>query len=178
MIHKAENVENYNFESSDKLLLDANIWLFIYGPQEPNDQRVAVYSAALAKMLAAKCQIYIDVLILSEFINRYARLKQNLISGSSKNFKQFRKSQEFKVVATEISDIVKRILNSSLRIESGLEEIEINNLIDEYGNGGFDFNDQMLLSLCKKKGFKLVTDDGDFYSHEVNLLTANKKLLN
>lgn len=60
MAHKAENVDKYNFESSDKLLLDANIWLFIYGPQAPDNQKVAVYSAALAKMLAAKCKIYID----------------------------------------------------------------------------------------------------------------------
>jgi len=35
----------------------------------------------------------------------------------------------------------------------------------------------MLATLCKNEGLKLVTDDGDFKSQEVAVITANKKLL-
>jgi len=76
MKNESYHIEEYTFAAADKLLFDANIWLYIYGPQgNPADQRTRVYSAALAKILAARSRIVLDVLILSEFINRYARLR-------------------------------------------------------------------------------------------------------
>ena len=80
MTHKAISVNDYQFNPDDKLLLDTNIWLLVYGPQKPRDTRVATYSQALANILSAKCCVYIDVLIVSEFINTYARLKWKRIA--------------------------------------------------------------------------------------------------
>ena len=54
MARKAEAIASYDFSHSDELLLDANIWLLVYGPQIPRDPRVAIYSQALDKILAAK----------------------------------------------------------------------------------------------------------------------------
>ena len=34
MKNKAVDVEDYHFQSEDKLFFDTNIWLLIYGPQE------------------------------------------------------------------------------------------------------------------------------------------------
>lgn len=180
MAHKAEAVASYNFNPSDKLLLDTNIWLLVYGPQKPGDNRVAVYSQALSKILSAQSRIYIDVLIVSEFINTYARLKWNLWktqSASTNDFKQFRKSGDFKHIAQDIAADVKRVLKHCTRIENGFDSLAIDALIDEYAAGDSDFNDQMLATLCKNEGLKLVTDDGDFKSQGVAVITANKKLL-
>jgi predicted nucleic acid-binding protein len=177
MMHKTEEIACYDFKSSDELLLDANVWLFIYGPQKPGNTRVATYSQALAKILAAQCRIYIDVLIVSEFINAYARLKWKLVAPHINRFKAFRKSPDFKPVAQDIAADVRRVLNYCSRIENGFEALDIDGLIDEYAAGDADFNDQVIAALCKRKGLKLVTDDGDFSGHGITVMTANKRLL-
>lgn len=179
MAHRAEEISTYDFKSSDTLLLDANIWLFVYGPQKPNALKVAVYSNALKKILAAKSRIYIDVLIVSEFINAYARVKWRLLRGPSTtgNFKQFRKSSAFKPVAQDIAADVTRVLRHCTRVDSGFDSISIDALVNEFASGDSDFNDQILAALCNSKGLKLVTDDADFKSRDVPVVTANKQLL-
>jgi hypothetical protein len=55
--------------------------------------------------------------------------------------------------------------------------LDTKSLIDDYGDGKSDFNDLVLVELCKSKALKLVTDDGDFKGKDITILTANKKLL-
>jgi predicted nucleic acid-binding protein len=177
MMHKAEAITSYDFKPSDELLLDTNIWLLVYGPQKPGDKRVAVYSQALAKILAAKSRIYIDVLIVSEFINAYARSKWRLAAPHIKEFKTFRKSPDFKPIAQDIAADIKLVLQHCTRLESGFESLTIDNLMNEYAAGDSDFNDQILTILCKRKGLKMVTDDGDFKGQGIPVVTANNRLL-
>ncbi len=49
--------------------------------------------------------------------------------------------------------------------------------VDEYAAGESDFNDQIIAVLCKRKGLKLVTDDGDFHGQGIPVVTANRRLL-
>ncbi|MDR4519072.1 MAG: PIN domain-containing protein [Nitrosomonas sp.] len=177
MANNALAVSSYNFTSDDELLLDTNIWLFVYGPQRPDDPRVAIYSQAFAKILAAGCKIYIDVLIVSEFINTYARIKWDVLGKPYKDFKKFRKSQDFKPIAQDIAADIQQILKHCLRIENGFGTLAINELIAEYAVGNSDFNDQIITELCQKKKLKLITDDSDFRAQGVLIMTANKRLL-
>jgi predicted nucleic acid-binding protein len=171
-----EEITRYDFKPSDELLLDANIWIYIQGPLQ-KDEKVDIYSGALSRIIAAKSRIYIDILIVSEFINTYARLKWKHLYNSFTNFKQFRKSKEFKPVAQDIAADVKRILQNCTRVANGFEELTVNTLMDEYAMGNSDFNDQILTALCKRAGLKLVTDDGDFKKQGISIITANPKLL-
>lgn len=177
MLSNARDIRSYAFSYSDRLLLDTNVWMFVQGPNKPGDNRVAVYSSALAKILAAKSAIHIDVMILSEFINRYARLRHKLSEGAPADFKQFRNGADFKPVAQEIAGAVRRVLKNCTRTESGFATVDIVSLIDEYQKGWSDFNDQMLTELCKSRSLTFVTDDGDFKGLGLSLITANKKLL-
>ncbi|MBI5141718.1 MAG: PIN domain-containing protein [Nitrospirae bacterium] len=177
MSHRAEEITRYGFKASDELLLDANIWMFVYGPQKPGDKRVTAYSRELARILAAQSRIYIDVLIVSEFINTYARLKWNVMGKPHADFKRFRKSAEFKPVAQDVAADVKRVLKHCSRIESSFEALDIDGLINQFGAGDSDFNDQVITELCKRKGLTLVTDDGDFINSGIPVLSANKRLL-
>ncbi len=177
MTYKAMALPGYDFTPEDELLLDTNIWLLVYGPQNPTDQRVAIYSQALADILAAQSRIYITVLIVSEFINTYARLKWKLVAPHIKPFKTFRQSPEFKPIARDIAADVKRVLHHCSRIESGFDALDIDDVLDEYAGGGSDFNDQVIAALCKNKKLKLVTDDGDFRGSGIPVVTANKRLL-
>lgn len=177
MANNAFSVANYNFTPEDELLLDTNIWLFVYGPQKPGDAKVATYSQALAKILAAKSSIYIDVLIVSEFINTYARVKWNVMGKPHGDFKQFRKSQDFNPIAQDVAADIRRVLSHCARVENGFETLDIDSLIGEFAVGDSDFNDQVIAALCQQRGLKLVTDDGDFRGQGIPLVTANRRLL-
>jgi len=80
MAKSAEEIGKYVFQADDELLVDANVWFFLYGPHPPGSPKAALYSGALARILAAKSCIYVDVLIISEFVNRYARLKHQILT--------------------------------------------------------------------------------------------------
>jgi predicted nucleic acid-binding protein len=175
MPNKAVNIAEYEFTFSDSLLLDTNVWMFVYGPQQQKDRRSDIYSRALSRILAARCRIYIDVLIVSEFVNRYARIMQSLIARESK-FKDFRQSNDFIPVAQDIAAELGRILLHCTRVDSGFDALAIDALINEFAQGQSDFNDQVLSALCAKSGFTLVTDDSDFKGRGIPILTGNKRL--
>lgn len=176
---KVCHVDSYEFSESDALFLDTNIWCYLYAPQAPDDWRTKVYSKTLAKILSAKSGIFVDALVISEFINRYARLEYNLLKaeGSTIGFKEYRRSVEFKPVAKEIVATVGRIMKLCHRIESGFSACDIEHLLEEFCKGDSDFNDQVMVELCKAKGFKLITHDSDFKECGVPILTANSRLL-
>jgi predicted nucleic acid-binding protein len=180
MRNSVHDVRGYVFKPTDELLLDANIWLSVYAPRRPGDWRATVYSRALSDILLAQGRIYIDVLIVSEFINAYARIKfyiQFPDTGSRPHFKQFRQRADFKPIARTIAADVRRVLRYCDRVESGFDTLDIVALVDEYEKGNSDFNDQVLAELCKSKGLTLVTDDGDFTDAGLKIVTANKRLL-
>jgi len=179
--NNASEISKYAFSPRDQLLLDTNIWLRVYGPAaKPADRRTVIYSKALSEMLAASSLIYVDVLIISEYVNRYARLRHNILksrSGISPDFKQFRNSADYSAVASDIAGDVRQILKHCERIESEFGTLDIAGLVDEFEKGGSDFNDLVLAELCKSRNLTLVTHDGDFKDRGLNLLSANKGLL-
>jgi predicted nucleic acid-binding protein len=180
MAQNVDVITNYKFKPDDELLLDANVWFFIYGPHRPGDPRAGVYSGALGRILAAKSRIYVDVLIISEFVNRYARLRHNILKnrrGVPTDFKQFRSTPAFKPIAIDIAADTRKILATCACLDSGFATLDNKALVDAFGNGNSDFNDLVLADLCKSKALKLVTDDGDFKGKGVTILTANKRLL-
>ena len=184
MNHKVITVRRHNFTSKDKLFLDANIWLYLYCPQGSRDYWVKIYSNVFDRILKAKSQIYIDVLIVSEFINRFARQEWELAkeewipTGSPLNsFKNFRDSLHFKPIAQGIAAAVKQIMQNCSQIERGFEILRIDDLLNDYAKGNSDFNDQVITELCKSNGLTLITNDGDFKTQEIPILTANPSLL-
>ena len=82
MKHEATEVRNYNFTSQDRLFLDANIWLYLYAQLKPQAHWVKIYSEVFDRILKAESEIYIDVLIVSEVVNRYTRIKHQLLAPS------------------------------------------------------------------------------------------------
>ena len=168
----------YKFNAKDRLFLDTNIWLFIYGPQRPNSWHVRTYSNVFGEILTAKSHIFIDVLVVSEFINRYARMVHAQDSNTnSMKFKDFRKSNHFKSVATDIANSTKRVIRHCHRISSEFRNLRIEDLLDEYSKGEHDFNDQVIAEICKRENLSLITDDADFKVQGIKILSANYRLL-
>ncbi len=180
MPERARPIENHTFTRSDKLLLDANVWLFIDSPRyRPTDRRAKVYSTALKRMLDARCTMFIDALVLSELVNVLARLAYNSLPATQRpsDFKAFRNSSSFKATAKSIADSCKRILQIVTRIESGFASCDPEDLLHRYEAGRSDFNDLLLAHLCGTQALTLVTDDADFQGSGLPILTANSRLL-
>jgi hypothetical protein len=177
---KASDIRSQKFSSADKILLDANIWLFLQGPQgDPHDWRIKIYSQALANMIAAKCQIVIDALVVSEFINRFARIHFDIArqADNQLKFKDFRNSADFKQIATDIADEVRSIFSICNRVECGFSTLNDADLLNEFGQGDSDFNDLIITDICRTNSYTLVTHDADFCGANLPVLTANIKLL-
>ena len=177
MKHNAVDVRHYNFASEDKLFLDANIWFYLDGPQKFRSYWRTAYSTVFNRILNAKSQIFIDVLVVSEFMNAYARVKWEVVAPQLKDFKDFRNSPSFKSIAKDIEDDVKRVLKHCTLIESGFATLAIGDLLADYASNHSDFNDLVIMELCKSNGFTLITNDSDFKTQEIPVLTANKSLL-
>ncbi|WP_017719268.1 type II toxin-antitoxin system VapC family toxin [Kamptonema formosum] len=180
MSKQVYSIESYTFSQTDALLFDANIWLYIYSPQGERFPRIkAAYTLAFRRIRSAKAQIFIDALVLSEFINAYARFVYSELPAAGKpaNFKSFRQTADFKPVAEQIAKYSRRILEKCERTESGFESADLGAILSEYAGGEADFNDQMLAALCRAKGLKLVTHDADFEGEDLTVITANAKLL-
>ena len=177
MKNNIQAVGGYSFTCQDKLFLDANIWMCLYGPQRWRRAKVQTYSKAFKDILNAKCQIYIDVLIVSELINSWARLMQKVVAQNISQFKDFRSSPHFKSVAQNIAADAKQIMSHCSPIESGFATLAIDDLLNDYAAGNSDFNDQVITELCKSNGLTLITHDSDFNSPEIPILTANNQLL-
>ena len=177
MTYKASDVRYYNFTPQDKLFLDANIWLYLYGPPKPRSHWVPIYSSVFNRILRAKSRIHIDVLVVSEFINAYARLEWQFVARHFNSFKNFRSSSYFKPVAEDIAADVELVLSYCSKIESSFIALPINALLADSATGNLDFNDQVITELCKSNGFMLITNDSDFKTQEIPVLTANRNLL-
>jgi predicted nucleic acid-binding protein len=180
MAKSAEEISKYTFSADDELLLDTNIWFFLFGPHRPGDSRAAIYSGAFGRIMTAKSRIYVDVLIISEFINSYARLRHNILKSRPavpRDFKQFRSTPAFKTIAKDIAADTKRILTNCTCVETGFSSLDINLVVNDYSDGDSDFNDLMLADLCRRRALKFITDDGDFKKSDITVLTANKRLL-
>jgi predicted nucleic acid-binding protein len=175
-------LSQYRFSASDRLLFDTNVWLHLYGPLPFSlDSRAKIYSAAFRTILQNKCKIFLDVLVLSEFVNVIAKHGYNATfppsSGSRPTFKAYRNSPSFNAVAKEITQACKRMSSESQHIDTDLPSFDVSKIFGEFERGKTDFNDLALAELCRTRNLTIVTDDGDFKGHGLTILTENRKLL-
>jgi len=179
MIPNVYSIENYKFTPKDRLFIDANVWIDIYGPFKPDNSRVSIYSNALHRIHHAQCPVYLDVLVLSEFINRVARIHFELVKDEMnfKNFKDFRRHSRFQEIAQVISVSVRKLLKGCKCIDSLFSTVDLNQIITEFETAASDFNDLMILEICRANELTLITHDADFHNRDVPILTANRKLL-
>ena len=180
MKNSAHDITTYVFAPDEGLLIDANVWLVLYGPQgNPPKPKTQIYSSALKSILAAKSRIYLDILVMSEFVNACARFEYDRQPVASKpaSFKAFRDSAAFQPIAKGIAAACRKLEKHCERLESQFSTVDISAILAEYENCKADFNDLVLAELCKSKGLSLVTHDGDFKDRGLTLISANPKLL-
>jgi predicted nucleic acid-binding protein len=186
MKNRALDARRYKFVATDQVLPDANVWLYINGPAAATGSwAVSAYAAVLAKVLTAQTQLFLDVLVLGEFVNRYARMEYRRLNTADPRtgrpfyaeFKDFRRSSSFLPVASAIANEATNIVNICKRVDHLFSQWNAVDLLHEYSTGAFDCSDQLLVESCRKHGFALLTNDGDFTEGGLTVFTANNRLL-
>lgn len=184
MKNKAHDLATWNFTAADRILPDANFWINVFGPASSVVQptmRIRNYSNALGRLMARKASMFIDVTIMSEFVNTLARLEFNSnFRGNgygASEFKRFRNSSDFIPTARMIEREFGKILRISQCVDHPFSSWDLPGLLSDFGKGGEDFNDQLIIEITKHYDLKLLTDDGDMVNGGVDILTANRNLI-
>ncbi|MDR1462708.1 MAG: PIN domain-containing protein [Azoarcus sp.] len=181
MKNKAHDIAIYSFRQGEPVLIDTNVWVYLYPPaaQPAQQQLEADYSRAFGKLLQAKATPIIDALILSEYINRYLRIEYKVWEKrhTGDAYKTFRRSAEGLQLACNAAAEVRCILKDASLRDTRLQGASIESIITGIETGGFDFNDGVLIENCRLQGWKLLTHDSDMTIGGIELLTANRKLL-
>jgi predicted nucleic acid-binding protein len=185
MKNKAIDARGYKFGATDQVLVDANVWIYLHGPASlPSDPVVQKYAAIFCKLLQAKVQIVLDVIVLGEFINRYARIEYQLLDPPNptgkrvyRDFKDFRDSPAFLPVAKDIAQQCAPLVGVCRRVDHFFSQWNIGDILNDFSTGRFDCSDQFLVESCRKHGLSVLTNDKDFTEGGLTIFTANNRLL-
>lgn len=177
--NKAHRATHYAFQAGERILVDANIWLYLQPPAaQPAPGFASRYSAAFANLLAAKAEPVIEALVLSEYLNRYLRLEYDAAwRGTYPRFKDFRLSPDFSPIAQDAVAEARTILTLAAPGATPLPQTDLPAILAETEAGTLDFNDGVLVETCRLHGWKLLTNDGDMTLGGIEVLTTNHKLL-
>jgi predicted nucleic acid-binding protein len=179
MKNKAYNISTYAFSKGETFLFDANVWLFLFpGPSASIPSFFRKYSDAYKRILKAGASVILDAIVLSEYLNGYCRIEwKALHKDKYKNFKDFRCSADFSSVGQIAAYFAKQILSKSIVHDFPFSKLDINQIISDFEGGQSDFNDGLLSQTCRHHGWKMVTDDKDFKTGGIEVLTSNPQLL-
>lgn len=179
MNNKAYDLSSYSFASGEQILVDTNVWLYLFpAPANPQYPFAKQYSIALSRLVSAGAQPVLEPMVLSEYLNRYCRIEwEGNFKAKYSTFKQFRQSADFQKVGVSAQTFAWKILHFC-QLHSVLhDELDINQALQDFVLGQIDFNDALLVAICKKRNLKLMTNDADFQYGGIEVLTTNPRLL-
>ncbi|MBA3350958.1 MAG: PIN domain-containing protein [Blastocatellia bacterium] len=181
MRNKALDALAYSYSPSDKVLFDANILVSLFsGLEPPGSIPVRKYSQVLQRISKAGARMLLDVLVLSEFMNVCVRKQHSLAmetGGVWTSFKNYRQSADFPAVAGAVAQAARQIVKLMSRIDHPFTQWPIETILDEFATGQRDFNDQLLVELARREGALLLTNDLDFVTGGITVLTTHPRLL-
>ncbi|TWI73968.1 putative nucleic acid-binding protein [Desulfobotulus alkaliphilus] len=179
MRNKAYDLSSYSFSSDEQILVDTNVWLYLFpAPTGSSNKLAAQYSTAFSNLVSAKAQPVLDPIVLSEYLNRYVRIEwEGNYKSRHPKFKDFRNSSDFSTVASVAEAFSKKILSFCQIHSIPANELDLNQALADFSAGKVDFNDAILVDICKKRNLKLMTNDGDFQNGGIKVLTSNPRLL-
>lgn len=163
-----------------KVFFDANVLLYIFWPSGSyNWERY--YSTAYAKLLRQGNELVVDFIVISEIINRAIRLEHDkflLSNGLNKTilkFKDYRNSIEGKTVLADIYLMVEtEILSRFTVVGKSFTKSDIQFFLNV---DSLDFGDKAILSTCQENACILLTNDVDYKTSAIDILTSNPAIL-
>jgi predicted nucleic acid-binding protein len=160
------------------IFFDANVIMYIFWPLYPGSHYTQEYSTIFGSLLKQGNALKLNSVVLSEVINRVARLeydKYKNANNTSIHFKEYRDLEEGRSVFQDIYNIIKNeILNVFGFCDKSFTVDDIKALLQVDNT---DFNDKLIIEACKENGCLLLTNDSDFKDSDIDILTVNNKLL-
>lgn len=177
--NRALRISDYPFSETDKLLFDANIWLYVLSPQPGLMARSDFgYSNAMKRMKHAKSEILLDVSVMGEVINKLCRIYYAADHASAyQGYKDFRKSAAFLAVARNVCTVSTEMLKVAQAVDFPFAHIDREWVVEQVGTAEMDYTDALLVQTCFIHKWKLVTHDGDLCTGGIDVITANRKLI-
>ena len=172
----------YKLQDAHKLIgrdifVDANVLIYLFWSTGTLYWEKH-YARTFAQLLKQKNPLFVDFMVLSEVINHVMRLEHDKQQNNMRTvckYKDFRDSREGKNALSDIYLIVKdNILKWFNIVGKAFEQkdIEAFLVLDE-----LDFIDKSTVNICKDKKFVLLTNDKDFRSADIDILTGNKHII-
>lgn len=177
--NKAFNLASYSFSEGEQILVDTNIWLSLFPAPGGYQQGFAhQYSQNFLRLISAKAQPVLDPMVLSEYLNRYAHIEYDAnYKTQYPKFKSFRNSPDFQTIASSVGTFAKKIIGFCITHSIPANQLDLVQALTDFLHGGVDFNDAILIDVCRKRNIKLMTNDGDFQSGGIEVITSNQRLL-
>jgi predicted nucleic acid-binding protein len=159
------------FKSSDKILVDANVLIYVFCPLNSShyDNFINHYTDTLQKIANANASVFVNSLIISEFINRWLRM--DFQRSGLNNFKQdYRASGRYtKTIKSILRELKKFYTQCNVRtIDDNFSNIDYQNKYAKFLES--DFNDIIIAENALSNGCKILTQDRDFTQYGVSII--------
>lgn len=180
-------------EEGKSYFFDANVWIDLLLPpvgvtssiKEYSNFFEAVVSLGSNPMAKKKPVIIITNLLMSEIFNRYTRNKAKLYRSKSVGFNHLSDTKFYKDIYRQSNNFLKDLevfKDNILAYEDVLKTVQTEDCCEpsevlQNLSQQMDYNDYVYYRLCLKHRISLVTNDGDFKVPDVEIITANNKLL-
>jgi predicted nucleic acid-binding protein len=97
------------------------------------------------------------------------------ITGNSPAFKEYRNSPDGQIALNDIYLIMlNKIMPCFDVCDKSFNKTELQKFLQV---DTLDFNDKIILDLCRENNFVLLTNDADFKNTDIDILTVSKNLL-
>ncbi len=159
-------IKDYEVGPSEEFFFDTNVWMLIFAPLAGSKQdRQRKYSSLFRDILLRGATIWINSQVVAEFINANLRLEFKQWKEQKQlplaDFKRdFRSTQEYTSALNYAKSLISDILEKCQRYPDDFNTIDINAIISSMGTS-CDYGDAIIIDLCKRRNYKLVTDDSD-----------------
>ena len=164
-----------------KFFFDTNVWLHINGPFiDPRSEKLRTYSSLLKNILANGGIVVIDALVMAEFVNRFLRDNHKVLVNAGEaeaNFKAFRATPKYQEITSSLADELYHLLRNTQKINTDFAAIDMDECVAKFAENQADFNDVMYWRSCLSQGLCLVTDDRDCFFDNIEVVSANSKIL-
>ncbi|WP_428194601.1 hypothetical protein [Deinococcus saxicola] len=180
---KRINAADYVVDSSHKFLIDANVWLYIAGPQaNQNNFNTRNYSRLLRDLLSSKVEIFYTDLIVSEYINRVLRIYYGVYKDSNNDqsisFKEYRNTKDYINSMTQVKIGLDLIASIAQPVELDGWNVYLKGISSYMLNNPSDYNDIIISEISKIRGLILISNDGDMAMYDCKTLSFHRGLIN
>lgn len=164
-----------------KVFFDANVLIYIFWPSGAYHWE-RFYSSAFGNLLRQNNELVVDFIVISEIVNRAHRLEYdkhlatNGLTRSAFTYKQYRNSPDGQTALTDIYLIVDtNILSKFTVVGKGFSKAEIQSFLTVES---IDFADKAIVLTCKENACILLTNDADYCTADIDILSSNPAILN